>query len=198
MELRSLFTIVDILLFLTGTVILVSRDWRLSIGALSIQYAGVFALVLQSWPFETAVVKLVTGWMAGAVLGIGLLNISEEEIIGEKSIFSEAVFRVLAAILLGMVAVSWGPRLLGWFPEISFQQAIGGLVLIGLGLLHLSLSALPLRVALGLLTLFSGFEILYAAVEQSVLVIGLLAVVTLGLALVTAYLLGLHSSEDLA
>lgn len=195
MDPGNLFFIVDILLFLTGTVILISRDWRLSIGALSVQYAGVFALVLQSWPFETAVVKLVTGWMAGAVLGIALLNIPEERIFKEKFTLSEVVFRVLVAILLGMLAVSWGPRLLSWFPEISYQQAIGGLLLIGLGLFHLSLTALPMRVVLGLLTLFSGFEVLYAAIERSVLVIGLLALVNLGLALVAAYLLGIYASE---
>ena len=42
---------------------------------------------------------------------------------------------------------------------------------------------------IGLLTTLSGFELIYAAVENSVLVTGLLAVVTLGLALVGAYLL---------
>lgn len=41
---------------------------------------------------------------------------------------------------------------------------------------------------MGLLTTISGFELMYAAVENSVLVAGLLAVVTLGLALVGAYL----------
>jgi hypothetical protein len=40
-----------------------------------------------------------------------------------------------------------------------------------------------------LLTAFSGFEIIYAVIETSLLVTGLLAVVNLGLALVGAYLL---------
>jgi hypothetical protein len=56
-------------------------------------------------------------------------------------------------------------------------------------LLHLGLTAQPLRVVLGLLTVLSGFEILYAAVESATLVAGLLAAVNLGLALVGAYLL---------
>ena len=41
---------------------------------------------------------------------------------------------------------------------------------------------------IGLLTFLSGFEILYAALENSVLVAGLLAAINLGLALVGAYL----------
>lgn len=195
MNLNNLFILADFLLFLTAVTFMVSRDWRLSIAALGMQYAGVFALVIQSWPFETAVVKIVTGWMAGAVLGIALLNLPEEGIFEGTPARSENVFRVLASILIGMVAVSWGSRLIVWFPEISDQQATGGLLLIGMGLLHVSLTVRPLRVGLGLLTFLSGFEILYAAVERSVLVIGLLAVLTLSLALISAYLLGLHSPE---
>ena len=66
---------------------------------------------------------------------------------------------------------------------------MGAMLLIGMGLLHLGVTTRPLRVLLGLLTTLSGFELLYAAVENSVLVAGLLALVTLGLALVGAYLL---------
>jgi hypothetical protein len=49
---------------------------------------------------------------------------------------------------------------------------------------------------LGLLTVLSGFEILYAAVETATLVAGLLAAINLGLALVGAYLLAAPSLED--
>jgi hypothetical protein len=47
----------------------------------------------------------------------------------------------------------------------------------------------PLRVILGLFTALSGFELLYAAVDRSVLVAGLISGVNLGLALVGAFLL---------
>jgi hypothetical protein len=46
-------------------------------------------------------------------------------------------------------------------------------------------------VTLGLLTVLGGFEIFYAAVEDSTLVTGLLAGVDLGLALLGAYLISL-------
>jgi hypothetical protein len=49
---------------------------------------------------------------------------------------------------------------------------------------------------LGLLTVLSGFEILYAAVESSILITGLLAAVTLGLAVVGAYLLTAPTMEE--
>ena len=62
-------------------------------------------------------------------------------------------------------------------------------MLIGMGLLHLGISAQPLRIILGLLTVLSGFEIIYAALESSLLVAALLAVVELGLSLTGAYIL---------
>jgi len=55
--------------------------------------------------------------------------------------------------------------------------------------LHLGMTLQPLRVILGLLTTLLGFEVLYSVVENSILVAGLLVVVTLGLALTGCYLL---------
>jgi hypothetical protein len=49
---------------------------------------------------------------------------------------------------------------------------------------------------LGLLTVLSGFEIVYSAVETSTLVAGLLAGVTLGIAVVGAYLITALSEEE--
>ncbi len=72
----------------------------------------------------------------------------------------------------------------------------GSFLLIGLGILQLSLSMHPLRVIIGLLTALSGFEIIYAAIESSTLVTGLLAGVNLGLALVGAYLLVAPTMES--
>jgi hypothetical protein len=70
------------------------------------------------------------------------------------------------------------------------------LILVGRGLLNLSMTTDPLKVIIGLLTLLSGFEIVYAAVVNSVLVTGLLALVTMGIALTGAYWLSLGSSEE--
>jgi hypothetical protein len=98
------------------------------------------------------------------------------------------LFRVLAIGIVGLAVSSVTSSLLVWLPEILLEQGWGALFLIGLGLLHLGLTAHPLSVVLGLLTVLSGIEILYTAVEASALVTGLLAGVTLGLALIGGYL----------
>ena len=66
----------------------------------------------------------------------------------------------------------------------------------GIGVLHLGLTNHPFRIAVGLLTMISGFEVLYAAVESSALVAGLLAVINLGIALAGVYLLVVPSMQE--
>ncbi len=177
------------LLTLTSVVMLVGRNWRWCIAALAVQYVGVFALVALSWPVEMAVAKMIAGWMAGAVLGVATITAPESWREEERSWPSGRVFRLLAAILGGLVVFSLAPRTAALVPSVRLEQMTGALVLMGMGLLHLGLTAQPLRVVMGLLTVIAGFEILYAAVETSTLVAGLLAGVNLGLALAGAYLL---------
>ena len=185
-----------ILAFLTASILLISWEWRISIFSLSLQYACVFVLVSLTWPSEIAAVKVVAGWIAGVVLSLALINlpggISDER----PLIVSDLIFRILAAILAGLFAFTGGAKLISWLPEITLLQAYGGMILIALGLLHLGLTSQPFRVVLGLLTVLSGFEILYAAVESSILITGLLAAVTLGLAMLGAYLITAPTLEE--
>jgi hypothetical protein len=185
-----------ILAFLTACILIISWDWRISIAALSLQYLSVFVLVSLSWPAEITVVKVVAGWIAGTVLGLAVLNSPKEYARSSGFTLSEIVFRLMAAILAGLFAFTGGAKLIALLPEITLQQAQGGIILISLGLLHLGLTNHPLRVVIGLLTVLSGFEILYSAVESSILVTGLLASVTLGLAVVGAYLLTAPTLEE--
>lgn len=185
---------------LAALLLLISSDWRLSLVTLSVQYSGVFVLTALSWPVEMAVVKLVAGWMAGAVLGMALLGTPRRDEAAKPGEISSSLatllFRVLAAVSLGLIVLSLAPEAAAWIPGITVAQVFGALTLMGLGLLQLGLTVRPLRVSLGLLTVLSGFEILYAAVESATLVSGLLACVHLGLALVGAYLLGMTTGEE--
>jgi hypothetical protein len=127
---------------------------------------------------------------------LALRNLPGGPTIGEVKPVSGLIFRLIAAVLAGLFAFTGGARLVIWLPEISVEQAYGSIILIALGLLHLGLTNHPFRVVLGLLTLLSGFEILYAAVESSILIAGLLAIVTLGLAIICAYLLTAPTLEE--
>ena len=187
-----------ILAFLTASILLISWDWRISIFILALQYVAVVFLVSSSWPIETAAVKLVAGWMACAVMVLALRNLHSNRINGGVKPISEIVFRLIVAVMAGLFAFTGGARLVLWLPEISVEQAYGSMILIALGLLHLGLTNHPFRVVLGLLTVLSGFEILYAALESSILIAGLLALVTLGLAIICAYLLTAQILEEVS
>ena len=178
-----------ILVSLTSLYILISRDWRFSIGALAIQYVGVFLLVSTSWPIELAVTKMVAGWMAGAILGIAVASSSDTRVDIEQPVKFGTSFRLLSAAIFALTVTSVVINSGDLLSSISYEIQWGSFFLIGIGLLQLSLTSHPFRVVIGLLTLLSGFEIIYATMESSVLVTGLLAGVNLGLALVGAYLL---------
>lgn len=177
------------LVSLAAVFVLASRDWRYCIAILAVQYIGVFLLVYASWPLELAVTKIVAGWMAGAILGMAMTSLPADHQESEGSIKFGPYFRILAAAILTLAISSLINHSQTWLSMISLPIRWGSFMLIGLGLLQLSLSSYPLRVIIGLLTVLSGFEIIYAAIETSTLVTGLLAGVNIGLALVGAYLL---------
>lgn len=180
-------------LALTALFLLVNWNWRAGIVALAIQYLAVFWLTAAAWPLGLAVVKLVAGWMAGAILGAS--QASEESLEEAGSRIAGARFRLAAAVMVGLLVLSVLSGAESRLP-VPRPLLMGGLALISLGLLQLGMTVRPLRIVLGLLTVMSGFEIVYAAIESSVLLAGLLAVVNLGLAFVGAYLLAAPVLED--
>jgi hypothetical protein len=173
----------------TATGLLFSRDWRWSLGLLAAQYLVVFWMVQSHWPVSLAAVKLVTGWMACAVLGLAQLNskIGRES---ERIQRQGRLFHIFAALMVMVATFSLSTRVTSWI-GLTLQITWGGMLLIGLGLLHLGITSDSFRVVIGLLTVMAGFEILYAAVESSSLVTALLVVVDLGLALAGAYFLNI-------
>ena len=181
-----------VLLIGTSLALLLSNNWRMYVIVLSIQYLAASWLITLVWPVGLAAVKLVVGWMAGAVIGASQLEkeLSDDNLAG----ISGRLFRFLAAGLVWLVVFSVEPLLLNLLPTNVYILR-GGLLLIGMGLLQLGMTTHILRVIVGLLTLLTGFEILYAAVEASVLVAGLLAIINLGLAMVGTYLLTSSTME---
>ena len=178
------------LILATSTTILINRDWRMSLGALAAQYISVFWLVSRHLPFVMGSVKLIAGWMVVATLGmtrLGLTHLDSEE---EDTFWPRGQwFRLILIFIVTLVAAGATPRIEAAIPGLGFPVIAGGLLLIGAGVVHLGVTSDLLRITLGLLTMLAGFEIIYAAVESSILVTGFLAVTNLGLGIVGSYLL---------
>lgn len=176
------------LILVTSVALLISQSWQRSLLFLSLQYLGMFWLVSLHWPMTMAAVKLVTGWIAAAALGMSQPQ-SDQPTSSEDAWPQGRLFRLLAAGLVLLAVIAFVPTVTHWLPSLHTLETLGSFLLIGMGLLHLSVTARPFRTILGLLTVLAGFETLYAAVENSVMVAAMLSVINLGLALVGAYLL---------
>lgn len=178
-----------IIIIITSAGLLIVRDWRWSIILLAIQYFGMFVLILQHWPVGMASVKLVAGWMSAAILGMTRSGLPTDEFDDESIWPRGRLFRLFMASMVVMIVAAVTPGVDTVMADAGYAVTAASLILIGMGLLHLGITSYILHVVIGLMTVLSGFEIIYAAVEGSVLVAGLLAVINLGLALVGAYLL---------
>jgi hypothetical protein len=173
-----------ILILVTTVVLLLSRDWRLSLAVLAVQYLAIFVLFLAHWPLTMAAAKLITGWMAAAILGITLSNRADF-----LPVQTSRLFKLFLALVVVGAAIQAVSAVSEWLPLVGLPLALAGLLLITQGILQLGMTADPFRVTLGLLTTLSGFELLSAPLDNSVLVAALLAAVTLGIALIGSYLL---------
>lgn len=184
------------LLLVTSIGLLLSRDWRWNLGLLAGQYLAMFLIIMQYWPFGLAAVKLVTGWMAAATLGVTRLGLPDESDSADTAWPQGRLFRLFASFIVVALAFAVAPTFEKMIPGIGRPVALGGTILFGMGLLHLGITSAILRSTLGLLTLLAGFEILYSTVETSILLAGLLAVINLGLALVGSYLMNAAQKEE--
>ena len=196
-----------ILIVITASFILIINDWRAIVSLLAVQFLGTFIMIGQEWPLAMSLSHLVAGWIAGAVLGMAMLSLPSqarmtedtEQVSEGKNRYARRfhlssgqapniIFIMLAIFVVSLAVFSQIPQLSIWLPGLSLIHSWGGLILIGLALLHLGFYSEPLRVTVGLLTLFSGFLILYAAVNITTLTAALSATITLGIALSGAYL----------
>jgi hypothetical protein len=181
----------------TGSLLVLFDDRRLLVFTLAVQYALVAFLISYMLNVQIAAAKLVAGMVSCVIFLIYLRTVRTdpvEDIL--RTIPFNRLFRVLAVLLVLLVAigVSTGNlvNLEGLPPEIGTGTAL----LICLSFLHLGLCEEPLRVGIGLLTFLSGFEITYSILEPSLAVVGLLASVHVGIALVCGYLTLVHDIDQ--
>jgi len=192
----TLAWIAVILITITSIGLLLAHDWRWLIIFLSAQYFGMLILTLQHWPVGMASVKVVAGWMSAAILGMTRSGLAREDKTEKQSVLPRGrLFRLFAAGIVLLIVATATPRIDAVMADAGFAVTTGSLLLAGMGLLHLGVTDHILRVTIGLMTVLAGFEILYSTAERSILVVGLLAVINLGLALVGSYLLIASNAE---
>lgn len=196
----SIRQIIAGLLFTSSTIAIIEA-WLLSLPALLGQYVLIGLLLSRFVRPEMATAKATTGgvsclillltaWHAGWQGGPRSKAVPEAWAPGHMM---SSPFRLFVVILVGIAAYGLFVTypLQGVADEINF--ACYWLAL--MGFLAVVLDRAPLPVGLGLLTFESGFEALYATLEESLTVAGLLAAVNILAALAIAYLASMRQEE---
>lgn len=175
---------------------LLSRGWRWSLAFLGIQYLGVFWFVQTIWPVNLAVIKLLSGLIVCIALATSQLSATSLENL-ETSWPQGYLFRLFAAALIVIATLAIATPTSAWLGLINIRGTWVSLLLLGIGLLQLGITTQPLRVIIALLTIISGFEIIYAFVESSALVAAMLVLINLGLTMVGTYMLNTEIMEEI-
>jgi hypothetical protein len=196
--------------FVTASLLVVSKDWRLKVIALAAQYFFVALLMTQLVRLEMAAVKGLIGWLVCLVVYMteqqaqsfkrdsdGGSDSSVQSWVSARlegwrshGVSALAAFRFLATVLVALTTFVAALTI----PLPQLPPGLTGVcyLLVGLGVLLLGLSQDPVRVGLGLLTFLSGFDLFYVALEPSLVVTGLLGSISFVIALGMAYLRTAH------
>ena len=146
MPILAWFTVGVILITAAG--LLIARDWRVSIIMLAVQYLAMFILTLSHLPLGMASVKVVAGWMSSAILGMTRSDLKADN--DEDSVWPRGrLFRLFAAAMVGLIVAGAAPKVNDIMANAGMAVTTGGLLLTGLGLLHLAITSQVLRVTLG-------------------------------------------------
>lgn len=165
--------------------ITVTENWQKIILGYAVSFISAFCIIVQYWSFSFSLVKLLTTLMSLVVLGLSINKRYEEPLPKPKS---ELVFRLVALCLIFIIMVFFVNRT-SIYLSIPMEISLDSLLLIGFGIFQLGITHEPYKIFLAIITLFFGFELIFSANESSLLVNGLLALISLLIALMGGYMI---------
>jgi hypothetical protein len=197
-------------LFVTGFIIVLVRDWRVTLLALLGQYVMVGVVLSRLVLPEIALIKTLIGalicpmlYLAARQSGWSLFSLPAviERILRRGRPDAESLsvfrvgrsFRVLAVTLVLVLAIVINQAYA--IPHLPPDVGLSCYWLMLVGILVLMLTEEPLKAGPGLLTMLTGFELMYTPLESSLTVVFLWAVVNLLLGLAISYLSAARSAS---
>lgn len=194
---------------LTGTVLTLTVEWRVTFAALGLQYIFAAVLLNQAVAWQVAAVEAVVGLLVVTILTLTgrqtnfgrMASSPAVQLPGQLARIGPIEFQTnlpfrLVAILLAAISV-WFTVVAGNYaiPGLPLLLNLAGIWLIFLGLFGLGFTDEPMNAGAALLTAITGFEMIYAPLEPSLLVVASLAVVNFAIALAVSYLTLLRFAE---
>ncbi len=195
----------------TAVIVTIVWDWRLMLLALMVQYLAAGFLFVDLLEPYLVFVKVLVGLFVTLILymtarqvnwGRLPIDVTEEEAklmlverrirIGPYLLPTTKTFRVFLMLMILLVVITLvripDYQLPGIPVELNYLN-LASYGLLGIGLLSMGLTSEPLQVGVGILIFLMGFELFYSTLEQSVLVLALLAAVNLVITLAISYLI---------
>jgi hypothetical protein len=179
--------------FVMTPILVVIDDRRLVVGALAVLYLFVSLLFTNVLATQIAGIKLIVYIIVWLIIficaqqkGWGYTDSSNE--VHGLVLSAKIRFRILAVFMVGIVGWQLVETGMLPFPVVSQFVTLGATQLVFQGLLLLAIAKQPLKIGLGILVMYSGFGLLYSAVEPSLMVVGMLGLVDIAVALAICYL----------
>lgn len=199
----------------TALLLVVLRDWRYALVALSAQFvlAGwLLTSVLQAQ--QVGILKMLVGLIICLILYFtarqvrwgetspvaappaepaeGQADSAEKNSaatpLAHRPIPINLLFRLLVGGLTAVVVLYVTRNGIIVLPQVMEHINLASVALMGLGMVQLGITDEPLTAGIGLLTTVTGFELFYHSLEQGIVVITLMIGVDLLIAVVIAYL----------
>ena len=200
-----------IIILVTATFIALFWDWRLALFALIIQYLAATLLFTDLLDPRLAIIKLFVGmfvclifYMTARQVNYGqmpddmtaketarLKRDSKQYAVGRWTISRDFAIRAIAtslALLFVFIITQLSTIRLPGVPQDLPHITTAILILMSLGLVGLAASRDPIPSGMGLFTFLTGFELYYAALDQSIVMLAAMAALNFAVALAIAYL----------
>jgi hypothetical protein len=197
-------------IILTAATIFLTSDWRLSLTALLVQYVLLGLTLSRFVQPELAIVRVLVGILAVPILYLTARRLqdarnSRQPEQGEVRFLGLPMgwgagplglpLRLLAVLLVALAFIRFFPNyeallsgLVVAGPSLPPDVTVISFWMVSMGLAGLVLSGDALRVAPALLTVLSGFEVVYAGLQTDLAVVGFIGTLTLLAALAFSYL----------
>jgi hypothetical protein len=200
---------------LTGAILTLTVDWRVSFAALALQYLLAAVLLTQTVGGPVALAQAGAGLIVVVILYLTGRQVDFARVARARRDAREAArgpllrpaafrerfaqlrqiefatnlpFRAVAVLLAAAVAGYLVSEQGVQFPGVPLSLTFSGGLLVALGLLSLGLTEEPMNAGMALLMALSGFELIYFSLERAAAVVVLLAGLSFALAIAAGYL----------
>jgi hypothetical protein len=172
--------------------IMLTDEWFLLMAGYAVIYLAGFSIMVQYWSLTFSLIKLLTGLMSLVVLGLSVYKNREKRATPVKS---AVVFRCVALGLFFIILTFLVYRISNYL-SVPLEIVLASLLILTMSVFQLGITQDHLKLFLAIISLFFGFEMIFSANETSLLINGLLAVLTLLISLMGSYMIVNETEED--